>query len=168
MRPLGYIFLLWFFLLLSYGRPLYFCRGFFISSFSFFPRLISAVGDWMSTVPYVHTWCGLSANLECRYETYCTRLAENTGRKNRHLGTIAQLCPAIYAQLSTYRQSEKTCQTAITSPHVLIIMTNFGPLAAEIYWRVWVTTLSVIGVGSPGHGHQHIANVNVSSRSLKT
>jgi len=30
----------------------------------------------------------------------CTRLAENTGRKNyaknRHLRTIAQLCPAIY------------------------------------------------------------------------
>jgi len=25
----------------------------------------------------------------------CTRLAENTGRKNRHFGTIAQLCRAI-------------------------------------------------------------------------
>jgi len=33
----------------------------------------------------------------------CTRLAENTGRKkvakNRYLGTIAQLCRAIYSQL---------------------------------------------------------------------
>jgi len=32
----------------------------------------------MSTI--LHTWCGLSANLECRSETCCTRLAENTGR----------------------------------------------------------------------------------------
>ena len=45
--------------------------------FLLFPCLISAVGDWMSTIgPYFHTWCGLSANLECRSEMYCTRLAE--------------------------------------------------------------------------------------------
>jgi len=28
-----------------------------------------------------NTWCGLSANLGCRPETCCTRLAGNTGRK---------------------------------------------------------------------------------------
>ena len=43
------------------------------------------------------------ANLECRSEMRCTRLAANTGRKkvakNRHLGTIAQLCRAISSQL---------------------------------------------------------------------
>jgi len=64
-----YIFILPFVLLLS----------------SFFPRLISAVAEWMSAI-YLHTWCGLSANLRRRSETCCTRLAENTGRKNRHLG----------------------------------------------------------------------------------
>jgi len=36
-------------------------------------------------------------------ETCCTRLVENTGRKNdaknRHLGIIAQLCRAISSQL---------------------------------------------------------------------
>ena len=32
-------------------------------------------------LPYFHTWCGLSANLECRSEMCCTRLAENTGRQ---------------------------------------------------------------------------------------
>ena len=32
-------------------------------------------------LPYFHTWCGLSANLRCRFETCCTRLAENRGRK---------------------------------------------------------------------------------------
>jgi len=45
----------------------------FLSSFSFFfsSPIISAVADW----------CGLSANLECRSEMCCTRLAGNTGRK---------------------------------------------------------------------------------------
>jgi len=57
-----YIFILWFLL-----------------SCSFFPRLISAVGDWMSA--YFHTWCGLSANLGCSSETRCTRLAGNAGHK---------------------------------------------------------------------------------------
>jgi len=52
---------------------------------------------------YFHIWCGLSANLECMSEMRCTRLTENTERKNdaktRHLGTIAQLCLAISSQL---------------------------------------------------------------------
>jgi len=42
--------------------------GFFFLFLLFFPRLISA-------------WCGLNANLECRSETCCARLAENTGCK---------------------------------------------------------------------------------------
>jgi len=32
------------------GRPLYFCPIFFFFYVSFFPRLISAVADWMSTI----------------------------------------------------------------------------------------------------------------------
>jgi len=36
----------------------------------------------------LHTWCGLSANLECRSETCCTRLPENTSRKNRQKFSI--------------------------------------------------------------------------------
>ena len=63
---------------------------------------------------YGHTWCGRSANLECKSEMCCMRLAENTERKKspkiRHLGTIAQLCQAISSQLTHYRQSgKKTC-----------------------------------------------------------
>ena len=54
-------------------------------------------------LPYFRTWCGLSANLGRRSETCCTRLTQNTGRKKspkiRHLGTIAQICPAISSQL---------------------------------------------------------------------
>jgi len=50
------------------GRPLYFCPVVSIFSFFFFPRLISAAADWMSTVLRHMVWCGPSANLECRSE----------------------------------------------------------------------------------------------------
>jgi len=68
------------------GQAIIFCsRGYYLLSFFFFlfPRLFSVVGDWMSTIlPVFNTWCGRSANLECRSEMYCTWLAENTQRKN--------------------------------------------------------------------------------------
>jgi len=75
-----YIFALAFFLLMvalcnradHYIFALWFLSFFFLSFF-FFPRLISAVGDWMSTI-LPHMVC-LSANLECMSEMYCTRLA---------------------------------------------------------------------------------------------
>ena len=67
----------------------------------FFPRVISAVADWMSAI-LLHM-VRFSANLECRSEIRCTRLAGNTGcnndAKNRHLRTIAQVCRAISSQL---------------------------------------------------------------------
>jgi len=45
------------------------------SFFFFFPRLFSAVGDWMSTIlPYMIC---LDANLECSSEMCCTLLAGN-------------------------------------------------------------------------------------------
>ena len=74
-----------------------------VCSFFFFPRLllVSAAADWMSAIlPHMVWW---PANLRCRSDTCCTRLAGNTGRKkvakNRHLYTIAQLCRAISSQL---------------------------------------------------------------------
>ena len=70
-------------------------------SFSF-PRVISTAVDWISTI-LPHMVC-LSANLTCRSESCCTRLAGNAGRKkvtkNRHLGTIAQLFRATSSQLT--------------------------------------------------------------------
>jgi len=66
----------------------------------------------------------------------CTGLAANTGRKkvakNRHLGTIAQLCRAYLCNYGSYRQSEKnllSSNISSTCPHNTV---NFGPLAAEI------------------------------------
>ena len=61
--------------------------GFYLVS-SFFPRLISAFRDWMSTIlaDYFGTWCGPSVNLECRSETCCSRLAGNAGPKKSPSG----------------------------------------------------------------------------------
>jgi len=79
-----YIFILWFF-----------------SSVFFFHRLISAVAHWMSTIlphkmwPYseftMQVWNMLhAARCKCRTQK---------SRKNRHVGTIAQLCWAVSSQL---------------------------------------------------------------------
>ena len=74
---------------------------------------------------------------------YCTRLAENTGRKtvakNRHLGTITQLCRDISSQLrhvSTIGKKLVKQQYLPTCPRNMV---NFGPLAAEILSLVWGT-----------------------------
>jgi len=87
----------------------------------FFPRLISAAAGWRCcggfaiSAPWYKwlylltyllgclTWCGPSAYLECRSERCCMRLTANAGpkkvAKNRHLGTIPQLCRAIPSQV---------------------------------------------------------------------
>jgi len=65
--------------------------------------------------------------------------------KNRHLGTIAQLCRAISLQLGTYRQSEKnllSSNISSTCPHNMV---NFLPLAAEIILLVWGTPANFNG-----------------------
>ena len=86
---------------LNRGRHLYSTRRpprWALAHILVFPRLSQ---QWeIGRPPYFRTWCGLSANLECRSEMCCMQLAVNTGCKNRHLGTIAQLCRAISPQLS--------------------------------------------------------------------
>jgi len=69
-------------------------------------------------------------------EIWCTRLTENTGRKkvakNRHFGTIAQLCRAISSQL---RHILTTGKKLVKQQYVLDMSPQYGelgPLAAEI------------------------------------
>ena len=61
-------------------------------------------------------------------------------QKNRHVGTIAQLCRAISSQLrhvSTIgKKNFLSTNMPSTCPHNMV---NFGPLTAEIDWRVWGT-----------------------------
>jgi len=104
----------------------------------------------MSTI---HTWCGLSVNLECRSETCCAWLAGNTARKkitkSRHLGTIPKLCPAISLQLRHVSTIGKNLVKQQYLLHnVLYNMVNFGPLVAEICWRVWGTLANSTGFAS--------------------
>jgi len=122
-----------------------FVLWFLLSFFFFFPRLFSAVA--VGCLSYFHTWCGLSANLECRSETCCTRLAENTQRKkiakNRQLGTIAQLVVLYFRKhVSTIGKNLLNSNISSTCPHNML---NFGPLTAEIDSGVWGTPANFNG-----------------------
>jgi len=74
-------------------------------------------------------WCGLSANLRCRSETFCTSFTENTGRKkvakNRHLGTIAQICRAISLQV---RHVSTIGKKLIKQQYVFHMFSQYGEL----------------------------------------
>ena len=60
-------------------------------------------------------------------------------RKNRHLGTIAQLCRAVSSQLRYVSTIGKTLLSINTSPTCPRNMVNFGPLTSEISSGVWGT-----------------------------
>ena len=123
---------------LYYGRPasqmrtLYFCpvASFFL--LLLFARLISVAQ--IGCLPYLHTWCGLIANLECRSEMCCTRLAGNSRRKNDPknccLCTIARrtsLSGWIFATkpcIDSPKKNLLSSNISSTCPHNTA---NFGP-----------------------------------------
>jgi len=76
-----------------------------------------------------HTWCGLSANLGCRSETCCTRVTENTGRKNRQKFDICapshNLSGCIFAT-KAHTDNRKKLLNSSTSSTYLHNMVNFG------------------------------------------
>jgi len=79
----------------------------------------------------------------------CSRLGANTGckkvAKNRHLGTIAQICRAISSQLwhaSTIGKNLLSSNISSTCPHNMV---NFDPLATEIVSLVWGTPANFNG-----------------------
>ena len=87
---------------------------------------------------YFHTWCGLSANLECMPEMCCTRLAENTGRKKspsrHHRTTSSGHVFATKACIDNRKKNLLSSNISSTCPHNMV---NFGLLTAEICWRLW-------------------------------
>jgi len=107
---------------------------------TFSPRLVSAQRSQNWCLPYFNTWC---ANLECRSELCGTHLVGNAGpknsQKNRHLGTIAQICRAISSQL---RDVSISSNISSTCPQDML---NFGPLAAEMDPVVWGTPANFNG-----------------------
>jgi len=92
--------------------------SFFFFSFSFFLRLISAVGDWMYTILSHMMWP------LCKFRMHVWKVLHAArwkiqDTKNRHLGTIAQLCPAISSQLrhiSTIGNKLLNSNTSFTCP----------------------------------------------------
>jgi len=79
----------------------------------------------------MHVWNVLHA-AHWKYRT------QKIGKKC-HLGTITELCPAISLQLrhvSTIGKNLLNSNNSSTCPHNMV---NFGPLTAEIFWRVWGT-----------------------------
>jgi len=124
-------------------RTLYFCPV--VSSFFLFLFLAYCQPSKIGCLLYFHTWCGLSANLECRSETCCTRLAENTGRKKSAPGHHrTTFWGYIFATKARIDNRKKTLNSNIsrTCPGN---MANLGPLAAEICWRVWGTLANFNG-----------------------
>jgi len=113
----------------------------------FFPRLISEIGCLLK---YLHTWCGLSANLECRSEMCCTWLAENTGCKNdakkspsrHHPTTLSGYIFATEVCIDNQKKNLLSSNISSTCPHNIV---NFGLLGAEIVLAVWGTQATFNG-----------------------
>jgi len=80
---------------------------------------------------------------------WCWWLAANAGpkklAKNRHQGTIAQLCRAISSQLRHVSTIGKNLLSSNISSVCPRNMVNFDPLAAEIVSLVWGTPANFNG-----------------------
>jgi len=94
-------------------------------------------------LPYFHTWCGLSANSRCRFETFCTRLAENTGRKN--LPKIAIWAPShnfvglylsdIFSSNVLVIQSKANFMAVSSAGNIVTLLVNRMLFIMSILWH---------------------------------
>ena len=117
------------------------CCFFFFILHSFF--LAYSQPSQICCLPYFHTRCGPSANLGCGSETCCTQLAGNAGRKK-----IAKNSPSahhrtnlsdhIFATEAHIDNRKKMLNSNIFSTYSHN-MVHYGPITAEICWRVWGT-----------------------------
>jgi len=73
----------------------------------------------------VYTWCGPSANLECRSEMCCMWLTGNAEHKNSHLGTITQFCRAVSLQL---RHISTIGKKLVKQQYLLHMSSEYGKL----------------------------------------
>jgi len=100
--------------------------SFFLSSF--FPRLISAVADWMSTTLPHMVWPYCEFRLQVS-NVYCMRPAKNTGLKKRQKSPSRHhrttLSGNIFAT-KVHVDNRKKMLIAISPPHVLTIWPTSG------------------------------------------
>ena len=118
------------------------CVFFFLSIFPFcFPRLISAVADWMSTIllPF-YAWCGPSVNLECRSEMCWTWLAGNAEPKKSPSGHHCTTSSGyIFATKARIDNRKKNLLKSNIFPTYSCNIVNFRPNSGEIGSLVWGT-----------------------------
>ena len=120
-----------------------FACGFFFYLL-FFPRLISVVADWMSTILPHMVWPYCEFKMQIWNVLHAARWKIQDA-KNRYLSTIAQLCRAISSQLRHVSTMGKKFLSSNISSTCLHNMVNFGLLAAEIGSLVWGTPANFNG-----------------------
>jgi len=93
-------------------------------------------------VTLVRIW---NAGLKCAARGSLEMQDPKKSPEIRHLATITQLCRTISLQLRhvlTVRKKLVKQQCLPTCPHNMV---NFGPLTAEVCWRVWGTPANFNG-----------------------
>jgi len=127
-------------------RTLYFHPAVYSSFFFFFFLALSQRSE-IGCLPYFHTWCGLSAHLECRSETCCARLAENTRHKKSPSGHHpTTLLRYIFAATKPCIHNRK--KKLVKQQYLLHMSPQCGELrrlAAEIVSLVWGTPANFNG-----------------------
>ena len=115
-------------------------RFLFLSSF-FFPRLISAITDWMSAI-LLHDVALVQiydAGLKCVAHS-SLKIQDAKSRQKIAIWAPSHSFVWLYLRnWGTYWQSEKNLLNGNISPTCLHNMVNFGPLTAEICLPVWDT-----------------------------
>jgi len=127
------------------------CDYYLLSSIFFFyssPNPSGRILD-VSCLPYFYTWRGPSANLECRSEMCCWRLAANTGRRTQkspsgHHRTNSTGC--VFATKARIDNQKKL----VTQQYLLHMFLHYGELQpssgpAEILSLVWDTPANFNG-----------------------
>ena len=115
-----YIFMLWF------------LSSIYLSFFSSPDLSDRTLEGWL---PYFDTWCGPSANLECRSETCCVQLAENAGPKKiaknwpsgHHLTTLSGYIFATKARIDNGKKLVK-------QQYLLHMSSQYGELQPTCGW----------------------------------
>ena len=102
------------------------------------------------SLSYFHAWRGLSANLECRSEMCCARLAENKGHKKscqklpsgHHRTTLSGYIFATKAFIDNRKKNLLSSNTSSSYPDNMV---NFDLLVADIVSLVWGTPANFSG-----------------------
>jgi len=123
--------------------PLYFCPvvSFYLLSIyllSFFPRLISAAAGWMSAILWHMVWPWCEFRMQVWKVLHAARCKCRTQKvaKNRHLGTIPQLCRAISSQL---RHVSTIGKKLIKQQYLLYMFTQYGELRPTSGWDRFIS-----------------------------